>query len=236
MDSSSVASCPRPLVRLEVSDSSPQMIRKLHDPNVSFEEYLHYARESRAWESSSANVALPGIKGPVAAIKRHMGHRDQQNEIIQGISVTAPEDRLATGNEKTSMTKGRSKEGSFTGPVEDVVTDDEWSTAARAARTATWGAVFFLLTTDILGPFSAPFVLPNSLWRNKSVLTCGFLDGRLLKLVMVLAGPYTLYSVCLLASKSSLPCILICIQLTTNSVLAGSFGPCLCTSILIDIH
>jgi hypothetical protein len=36
------------------------------------------------------------------------------------------------------------------------VSDDEWTNASRAGRTATWGAVFYLITTDILGPFSVP--------------------------------------------------------------------------------
>ncbi|KIW25756.1 uncharacterized protein PV07_08911 [Cladophialophora immunda] len=51
-------------------------------------------------------------------------------------------------------------------PVEDdhgfepaagrVITEEEWSNANRAFRTASWGAVFYLITTDILGPFTVP--------------------------------------------------------------------------------
>lgn len=37
------------------------------------------------------------------------------------------------------------------------ISDDEWVQASRAARTATWGAVFYLITTDILGPFSTGY-------------------------------------------------------------------------------
>ena len=36
------------------------------------------------------------------------------------------------------------------------VTDDEWTNASRAIRTATWLAVFYLITTDILGPYGVP--------------------------------------------------------------------------------
>ena len=35
--------------------------------------------------------------------------------------------------------------------------DDELIQARRALRTASWAAVFYLITTDILGPFNAPF-------------------------------------------------------------------------------
>lgn len=33
------------------------------------------------------------------------------------------------------------------------ITDAEWTNANRAFRTATWAACFYLITTDILGPF-----------------------------------------------------------------------------------
>ncbi|KXL46487.1 MAG: hypothetical protein FE78DRAFT_146064 [Acidomyces sp. 'richmondensis'] len=42
---------------------------------------------------------------------------------------------------------------------EPVVSDEEWQVASRAARTATWGAIFYLITTDILGPFSVPWAM-----------------------------------------------------------------------------
>ena len=35
--------------------------------------------------------------------------------------------------------------------------DDELIRARRALRTASWLAVFYLITTDILGPYNAPF-------------------------------------------------------------------------------
>jgi hypothetical protein len=36
------------------------------------------------------------------------------------------------------------------------VTEEEWKTAARALKTTSWGTVFFLITTDILGWGSCP--------------------------------------------------------------------------------
>jgi hypothetical protein len=58
----------------------------------------------------------------------------------------APAAHLASnGNEK------QSKEVS-----PDRVSDDEWATASRAMRTASWLAVFYLITTDILGPYGVP--------------------------------------------------------------------------------
>ncbi|KAJ6784059.1 hypothetical protein PWT90_00346 [Aphanocladium album] len=39
--------------------------------------------------------------------------------------------------------------------------DEEWKTAARAMRTAGWSSIFFLVTTDILGWSSTPFVFAS---------------------------------------------------------------------------
>ena len=44
------------------------------------------------------------------------------------------------------------------------ITDQEWVNASRAARTATWGAVFYLITTDILGPFSTGWAFSQLGW------------------------------------------------------------------------
>jgi hypothetical protein len=144
---------PRQDAGLGVSDYPPQMIRKLHDPTISFEEYLYYAKESRAWEGSAANSEPTHLEG--SSLKRHLRLGKEKN-VIQG---EAPQPEISNNEtiaEKDVMTKESPKNGSVMGVVTSNVTDDEWSTASRAARTATWGAVFFLLTTDILGPFSVP--------------------------------------------------------------------------------
>ena len=41
-------------------------------------------------------------------------------------------------------------------PTTVTVTDEEWRVAARALRTSSWGTIFFLITTDILGWASTP--------------------------------------------------------------------------------
>ena len=39
------------------------------------------------------------------------------------------------------------------------ITDVEWTNASRAFRTATWAACFYLITTDILGPFGIGYAV-----------------------------------------------------------------------------
>ena len=41
------------------------------------------------------------------------------------------------------------------------VSDEEWRTAARALRTASWGTIFYVMTTDILGWGSTPNVFAS---------------------------------------------------------------------------
>jgi hypothetical protein len=50
----------------------------------------------------------------------------------------------------------------------------ELDQARRALRTATWASVFFLITTDILGPFNAPFAFSQ----------VGYVPGAVLYIVM----------------------------------------------------
>jgi len=44
------------------------------------------------------------------------------------------------------------------------VTDEEWQNSSRALRTASWAAIFYLITTDILGPFNVPFAMGTLGW------------------------------------------------------------------------
>ena len=45
-----------------------------------------------------------------------------------------------------------------------VIEDSERINALRAMRTASWLSVFYLITTDILGPFNAPFAISQVGW------------------------------------------------------------------------
>lgn len=126
-----------------------QTPHKIHDPNVSFEEYLHFAQETRAWENNSANTAiLSGPTRPKAAFRHHFGLKEKTDYT----TTEDPSIDNVVAIDKVSV----AKDTEIDHPVPSIISDDEWETAARAGRTATWGAVFFLLTTDILGPFPVP--------------------------------------------------------------------------------
>jgi hypothetical protein len=117
-----------------------------HDSSISFEEYVHYAALTRADEKAANEVFL-----------RRRGPRTFKNTIQSRFSkgnsnheINAPDHHLDEKNldDKTDSPRGSDNMN---------VSTSEWNNASRALRTAGWGSVFFLITTDILGPFSTPW-------------------------------------------------------------------------------
>jgi hypothetical protein len=111
-----------------------------HDPSVTFYEYKYYAEITRA-EQEAGNVPSTGSGG-------------------HGILLTTA--GASAGDEKTSDREGSQE--ALPAANRHVVSDDEWVTASRAIRTATWLNVFYLITTDILGPYGVPFAIGTLGW------------------------------------------------------------------------
>jgi len=154
-----------------------RVLRTLHDPSVQFEEYLYYAKQSRAHENAmygpGSNYAettkgfslkkfVPGMQAGLSAPAKAPGETLQPG---------TPEYYGVTGDEKHADGHARTTDAPpRRTSVANAVTDEEWLNASRAARTATWGAVFYLITTDILGPFSVPWAMSQLGWGPGTVL------------------------------------------------------------------
>ncbi|KIJ45773.1 hypothetical protein M422DRAFT_166077 [Sphaerobolus stellatus SS14] len=65
--------------------------------------------------------------------------------------------------------------------------EEERENAARALRLAGWAAVFYLITTDILGPFNAPFAISQVGWVP-GIYILLFIDGFLVGLIALYTG------------------------------------------------
>lgn len=100
-----------------VAQSPAQRQFRLHDPNVTFEEYLFYAQKTRAEEAEQPKVKGRGILSVIFPSKSDRGVR-----------------RASHHGEK---------DGSEANPA--VVSELEWTNAHRALRTATRGAIFYLM-------------------------------------------------------------------------------------------
>jgi hypothetical protein len=127
-----------------------QLLHASHNSNVSFEEYIYYATITRAEEkiANERYVAAAGPKTFKSVIKNRFSKGQQEPAAID-----SPTDASSMGekngvDEKSVVPAPRNLGG---------VTDSEWKNASRAVRTAGWSSVFFLITTDILGPFSVPW-------------------------------------------------------------------------------
>jgi len=116
--------------------------RKPHDPAVSFEEYHYYALRTREEE---ANIEAPKTDW------REIILRKKSPGGIEGTDATAP---VSTLTAEDFANRDHRLE----------ISDEEWTNASRMFRTASWGACFYLLTTDILGPYGVGFSMGTLGW------------------------------------------------------------------------
>lgn len=98
-------------------------------PNI--ETYMYYAKIQRDREALSARNDAEGSRWG-NLISRSFKRQESDNRSVQ---ISPP-----------SVDGGGS-----------LVTAGEYRAASGALRTATWGSVFYLITTDILGPYSTPW-------------------------------------------------------------------------------
>lgn len=142
-------------------------------PGITFEEYQYWAKIERDLEDDE-NRRYVEERGPMT-VKRLITdrfskgvHHDQakkrqkaENEQSSSTATDAPKRNSVVG-----VTEIAEKDGVadlVVAPADDGSSelDAEWRQAARALRTAGWGTIFYLVTTDILGWSSCPFVFAS---------------------------------------------------------------------------
>lgn len=130
-----------------VAYTRPQM-RALHDKSITFEEYHYYALQARAEEDSNHRMATEGTetRGFLSTLIPGKGPSSVASDEKRRESVIPTDINLSVPDRRAS------------------VTEEEWTNASRAVRTATAGAIFFLITTDILGPFGLPYAFATTGW------------------------------------------------------------------------
>jgi hypothetical protein len=147
---------PRDPSHVAVGDNEPvetQLLHASHDPSVTFEEYIYYATITRA-EEKIANERFVAAAGPKTVKSVLM------NRFSKGNKEPAAIDSPTSDNNSTGENTDYDEKGVTPAPHTPRnlggVSDSEWKNASRAIRTAGWSSVFYLITTDILGPFSVP--------------------------------------------------------------------------------
>lgn len=119
------------------SAAIPPRTRHLHDPNVSFQEYQHYARITREEQD---NLEPP-----------------KRGKNVLAYLIPNLQKSVASEVERVELNTSNPEKRSH-------ISDEEWVNASRALRTATAGAIFYLITTDILGPFALPYAFATTGW------------------------------------------------------------------------
>jgi len=114
----------------------------LHNSRTTLEEYIYYAEASRAMEvrNDSASPPPPGFFSNFIG----RGAKNAVPSIVTAPTSTGEHDHKGSTDVQAGST--------------NLISDEEWNTASRAGRTATWTAVFYLITTDMMGPYSVPYV------------------------------------------------------------------------------
>lgn len=95
----------------------PPSQRKIHDNDVTFEEYYFYAQQTREEQR-----LLPAPQWQWRSLFSSKGSKEQDPQAADG------------------KHEPRERHGS-------VITDEEWSNASRSFRTASWGAIFYLVSS-----------------------------------------------------------------------------------------
>lgn len=122
------------------------------DSTISFEAYHYWAQRAREFESHlSTNYGLTGLLSVVGfGKKQDQAELSSDSPDIKHVA-DAKDDSDPDSSRKASTEKNdESMNVTATNGVEKYgVTEAEWETAQRAGRTATWGAIFYLITTGM---------------------------------------------------------------------------------------
>jgi len=141
-------------------------LRSLHDNSVTLEEYMYQAKITRAEEDrlfgpESGYVAAAGnvqgfVLDKIRGKKTTVVNNQRRLSLPEAILGQPPSDGEKDKKHDSSAVAGSNDRWE--------VTEAEWVNASRAARTATWGAVFYLITTDILGPYTVGWAFTQLGW------------------------------------------------------------------------
>lgn len=115
------------------------------DNTISFENYHFWANRAREYEKT----ITVGDKGFAQVGKMLIGKK------VGGVQ------KDAAGNTINEKAVHEAEEKPTTESPYDRygIAETEWEQAQRATRTATWGSIFYLITTDILGPYNVPWAI-----------------------------------------------------------------------------
>ncbi|OQE44628.1 hypothetical protein PENCOP_c002G07913 [Penicillium coprophilum] len=121
------------------------------DSTITFENYAYWAKRSREVEK---NISTDDAG--FAYWRKRLFRKSEAP--VQNSSAVAESSAKHTSTTNDSTADGWG------------ITETEWEQAQRAGRTATWGSIFYLITTDILGPTNVPWAISQMGYGPGAVL------------------------------------------------------------------
>lgn len=122
------------------------------DSHIKFEDYHFWANRSREYEKTIRT----DDKGFAQILGTFRRRKDQHNVTVadHGHTSSAVDADIKPTEKEVRVVDSYPTQTSKYG-----ISEAEWETAQRATRTATWGSIFYLITTDILGPTNVPWAI-----------------------------------------------------------------------------
>lgn len=135
------------------------------NPDVTYEEFTYWAKIERELEAEEyrrykLRTAGQGFIGNFKSYFVSNAYEDaarHDTSTSHALGSSAEKASKADGNVGVVATGDQSLSPSPIAPHSGDL-DAEWRQASRALRTAGWGAIFYLITTDILGWGQTPYV------------------------------------------------------------------------------
>lgn len=142
--------------------------------HVPLEEILYEAKLQRERESSPEYQNTAPHESLWDLFKSHILKGKNSSGNVTRTEESTNEELTEEGRNQKQQEKGdvTVTTGSLSGSLEN---------ANRMARSASWGSIFFLITTDILGPSSAPYAISE----------LGYVPGSLLFFLFGVVAVYT---------------------------------------------
>ncbi|CAN6674240.1 hypothetical protein TRVA0_051S00100 [Trichomonascus vanleenenianus] len=148
---------------------SPEVAVFEHDDDqysIPLEEYVYQARLTREYEARPENkIATNSSAIPFVGVFKHFFGKKKEDNNSTVVSQSPTFQNISDEKEEGDLMSSNIAQ------------------ASRVLRNATWMSVFYLITTDILGPTSAPYAISQ----------LGFVPGSLIFFLLGIAAAYTGY-------------------------------------------
>ena len=137
------------------------------DSAVTFEEYTYWAKVERELEDEEFRrhqaVSSTSGAGLLGSIKSYFTKNSYEDTTVYNSrELQGHEETTNWSEKKADVAVKNDGTVSPTPPPNNHDLDADWRLAARALRSASWGSIFYLITTDILGWGQTPYVFANT--------------------------------------------------------------------------